>query len=318
MRNESIEGFRGLMMIWIVLFHYTTRYRQLFSVDSPFSFENGGEIGVAIFFIISGFFLSKSLLNPNRGGTLRFIVNKYWRLYPAYAISVVVIFAIINIVGLPIRQVGWSDFIVNMLFIYHPGFDYVDGAHWFIADLIKIQILLSLLFFIERKKRKTIIYVVTFVSIILLTIDRSYNNEILHKLCVFASVNSFLNIMCGIIMSMAYKKTEYCLAFFIVLFQSLSFCSPLLFILYVLIFIVLTEKNKYSDFIVKSRVFNNKLIIKIGILSFYWYLIHQNIGYVIIHTCDNYIIGLFSAVILTISTSYILKFIVDKMPKNLL
>lgn len=55
-------------MIWIILFHYTTRYGQLFSVDIPFSFDNGGEIGVAVFFIISGFFLQKSLVNIKRGG----------------------------------------------------------------------------------------------------------------------------------------------------------------------------------------------------------------------------------------------------------
>ena len=320
MRNECVEGLRGWIMIWIILFHYTTRYGQLFSVDIPFSFDNGGEIGVAVFFVISGFFLQKSLVNIKQGGksVLEFIANKYWRLYPAYAISVVIIFTIINLVGLPIREVSWKDFIVNMLFIYHPGFDYVDGAHWFIADLIKIQVFLSLLFLFGTGKRKAIIYVMTFAAMVVLAVDRNYDNEILHKLCIWASVNSFLNVMCGIIISLAsHKKDIACLAL-IILFQAFSVGSPLLFIICVLLFIALIEKKKYTDFIIKSRIFNNKIIVKIGGLSFYWYLIHQNIGYAVIGKFDNYIIGLFSAIILTILMAYILSLFVAKIPKKLI
>ncbi len=317
MRNECVEGLRGWIMIWIILFHYTARYSQLFSVNVPFSFDNGGEIGVAIFFVISGFFLRGALMNPKSGG-VKFIVNKYWRLYPAYAISVAAIFAIINLVGLPIREVGWKDFVVNMIFIYHPGFDYVDGAHWFIADLVKIQIVLSVLFLFKVERRKAIILVMTLAAMIVLAADRIYDNGILHKLCIWASVNSFLNIMCGIIISMASQKKDIALLIFIILFQALSVSSPLLFIICVLLFIALTENNKCNEFISRSRVFNNKLIVKIGGLSFYWYLTHQNIGYVILNKSDNYIAGLSSAIAITILMAYILHLIINKIPKKII
>lgn len=55
-RNLNVEFLRGILMVWIVLYHFTTRYSQLFGVKYPITFDYGGTIGVAIFFILSGYF----------------------------------------------------------------------------------------------------------------------------------------------------------------------------------------------------------------------------------------------------------------------
>lgn len=63
-RNILIDLLRIILLAWIVLFHYTVHYNKVYGVDLPFrfTFENGGTVGVAIFFIISGFFAATSLL----------------------------------------------------------------------------------------------------------------------------------------------------------------------------------------------------------------------------------------------------------------
>ena len=65
-KNYAIEGLRGILMIWIVLYHYTFVYNQLVmgkTVAFTPVFNNGGAVGVELFFVMSGFFLVEPLTN---------------------------------------------------------------------------------------------------------------------------------------------------------------------------------------------------------------------------------------------------------------
>ena len=101
MRNLSIQGLRGYLMIWIVLFHYTTRYPILYpsaNMEMPIRFENGGEVGIVIFFAMSGFFLAKGLLGLDSSNKklLEFCMHKYLRLWFPYVVSTILIFICIK------------------------------------------------------------------------------------------------------------------------------------------------------------------------------------------------------------------------------
>lgn len=98
-RNNAIEALRGLLIIWIVLYHFTVRYEDIFQVNGRdiIHFGRGGDIGVLMFFVISGFFFFKSYVCNRGKAVCQFFVNKYWRLWPAYMISVVVIFVTVKI-----------------------------------------------------------------------------------------------------------------------------------------------------------------------------------------------------------------------------
>ncbi len=39
-----LDGFRGVLCIWIVLFHFTTRYKELYGYSFGYDFGHGGGI----------------------------------------------------------------------------------------------------------------------------------------------------------------------------------------------------------------------------------------------------------------------------------
>ena len=106
MKNNRIEGLRGLLILWIVLYHYTFRYNGLFdkAIDFPLQFTNGGEVGVMMFFVISGYLAGRSVLNGE--GILNSFLKRYWRLWKPYSMAVLFITLWCTLIHFPGRQRG--------------------------------------------------------------------------------------------------------------------------------------------------------------------------------------------------------------------
>jgi peptidoglycan/LPS O-acetylase OafA/YrhL len=73
--RKDIQLLRGLAVVTVVLFH----------LQAPF-FQNGF-LGVDIFFVISGFLMAKLY---DKGTILDFYKRRLDRLYPAYALTLLV------------------------------------------------------------------------------------------------------------------------------------------------------------------------------------------------------------------------------------
>ena len=160
--NYYIDLYRFVLMAWIVLFHYTVQYNALFPDNVfcfPLTFKNGGTIGVSLFFMVSGFFMTKALLAAEHGFREygKYVVRRYLRLWIPYVFACVFIY--IWLVFLPIegRTVDFKTLLANVGCIIHPGFDRVDNAHWFLADLLVVQLLLGIVLFIKNEKYRRII-----------------------------------------------------------------------------------------------------------------------------------------------------------------
>ena len=105
-KNYSIEILRFILIFWIMLYHYTSRFPDLYnSVHYLYRFENGGSVGVFLFFLISGYFFSENFIKIESNGIksiIMFVINKYWRLFPAYISSVIIIYLFVNVIGLQV------------------------------------------------------------------------------------------------------------------------------------------------------------------------------------------------------------------------
>lgn len=85
MRLRHIDAMRGIACLLVLFIHFCEKTSLI--ENSIFSYIDPGKIGVAMFFMISGFIIPYSLGN-RRSQTISFLVSRFFRLYPVYWLSV--------------------------------------------------------------------------------------------------------------------------------------------------------------------------------------------------------------------------------------
>jgi len=129
-RLLEIDALRGIAAMLVVLFHYTTRYQQLFghSTEPLFSLP-WGHYGVNLFFMISGFVIFMTLDRTRK--PMDFVVSRFSRLYPAFWAAVVLTFVVTHGLGLPDKEVGLMVALLNLSMIHGLfGVPDVDAVYW--------------------------------------------------------------------------------------------------------------------------------------------------------------------------------------------
>mgnify|MGYP001005042840 CR=1 FL=1 len=129
-RLVEIDALRGLAALSVVLFHYTTRFGELFGTDPrpTVSFPDG-HYGVNLFFIISGFVIFMTLEKTAR--PMDFVVSRFSRLFPAYWLAIALTFAITHLLGLPGKLVDPGTALANLLMMHNLfHVPHVDGVYW--------------------------------------------------------------------------------------------------------------------------------------------------------------------------------------------
>lgn len=279
------------MMLWIVLFHFTTRYNQLYpgNIDYEIMFDNGGTVGVIMFFIISGFFFGRFFWSFESIGSFKEcsqkisknFLRRYYKLWKPYVISCIIITSFLVILPLEGRtNTSIKVTLINLLFIWHPKVAYIDSAHWFMADLIYIQFMALLMLLFKKNYRKLV-----FISYLCFLLSgyallSMQDGDIVKKLnSVFLFRNS-LAFSLGVLSNLLKEKSALFekILLIIGLLSLTMFLSTLYVIICYILFRVLTNRNSYL-----YKLMSNKVLVFMGEISFCWYLIHQNIGYSIMN-----------------------------------
>lgn len=129
-RLVEVDALRGLAALAVVLFHYTTRFTDLFpSTVQPIVAYPDGHYGVGLFFVISGFVIFMTL--DKTVFPMDFVVSRFSRLFPTYWAAIFLTFGITHWLGLPGKLVDIDSALVNMLMV-HGLFriPHVDGVYW--------------------------------------------------------------------------------------------------------------------------------------------------------------------------------------------
>lgn len=315
-RNYLIEALRGILIIWIILFHYTVRYEELFKTRWDIvHFENGGDIGVLMFFVISGYFFFRSYTSVSDFGIkpfAKFIINKYWRLWPTYIISVTITFTIVKLfsIGWGGREASLIDLIGN-IFIIHPGFKFVDGAHWFLSALIIAQCINS--FGIICRKIKDVWTDFSMILVLTTFILSQYTDiRIFDMICTHFYCKDVLMFLVGIYLWQwlnQESKKGLIMSLLLSIYFSVLY-HTLLVAIYVFLFIFLAINEEYSNRVPRFAIY-------IGEVSFCWYLIHQNIGYIIIGLFEIPYMGIACAIIVSFVLASLLYYATKKIPQKL-
>lgn len=313
-RYAELDVFRGLAIISVLLFHYTTRYDQLYGyTEMPFSFPYG-HLGVQLFFMISGFVIYMGLENIKDGSD--FIVKRISRLYPAYWASIGITFSLVAIFTLPGRQVPLYDALINlsMLQSWISGVKQVDGSYWALSRFIAFYIII---FLIHKFHLKQKIIQICIVWLLLMCISKTADNigfSISSKIkLTFLLIDGSFFIL-GIMFYMI-KKYGNKSSFYFVIFcchASIYFVNGRLLFVAALVFSFL-----FVLFSTGSLEFINIKPLKwLGGVSYSLYLVHQNIGYIVINKLKildiNFVLIIMIAMAISLSIAAMVDYYIEK------
>lgn len=149
-RLSSVDALRGIAALAVVLFHFTTRFSELFPQSEHLNWgARYGHYGVNLFFIISGFVIFMTL-DRCRNGT-DFLVSRFSRLYPAYWVSIILTFVVTNYFGLAGKVVTIWQALANLTMVHgFAGVPHVDGVYWTLEVELLFYLWMYVLFALRR------------------------------------------------------------------------------------------------------------------------------------------------------------------------
>lgn len=153
-RLAEFDGLRAVAVLAVVLYHYFQAYPQHYPYGAGLlPLARYGDLGVALFFVISGFVITLSL--SGQPGPWRFALKRLARLWPALAVCSILTFAFVHSVDSGFSrevQGGLSGFAASWTFtsqrFWHSalGFDgYVDVVYWTLAIEIRFYLLAAVI-----------------------------------------------------------------------------------------------------------------------------------------------------------------------------
>lgn len=340
MKNKSkrlieLDSLRGIACICVMLFHYTYYYDINWKhSQKPLLIFEYGRYGVELFFLISGFVIFMSLKNKS---IKDFAVLRFYRLFPAYWIAIVVIFLIGKLVTLspeiPVHgNISLLELLTNFTMIPTIfSLKYVDSSHWSLGFELLFYFHIALIFTLSKSKENLILSALllwTFVSVIWHAFVKYYFNivaamtvwwsdNILHwqyilpKLLVLPYIHLF---SMGVSFYLLYQKKNLKLSVF-----GIAFCVTADYFIWgwehsvVVIFLALLF---CTAIFFRIQLLKSRVLVYLGTISYSLYLIHQNIGFRIIQVIEklgvNSNIAILTAFLFTIVLAHPLYFFIEK------
>lgn len=315
-RDQTIDFFRGVAILLVVLFHFTARLPQ-----SALNISEGaplpvffGWVGVYFFFIISGYCIFMTLERSASVG--QFLARRFSRIYPAFVAAVLLLFVFGLVFAVPsvpeanFREVapGPGDVVLNLLFLGEIG-EWVDGAFWSIAVEIKLYVLVALMaWFIPDRGRFGRVFGGLALVMGLIWLGSTLLGEggalAPQSLLKFLTIAPYLSFFAVGILGWQYEQgragtgkllaANLALSALIVWVEAYSVdvqdgwivasASALIYLTLALLFVRFIRGGT-----IPAVPGVTWAVAQIGLLSFSWYLIHENVGLSLLATLDLYI-----------------------------
>jgi peptidoglycan/LPS O-acetylase OafA/YrhL len=140
----ALDGIRGLAILMVMLFHYSTELDRSKPWERLAGFVSGyGWSGVDLFFVLSGFLITGILLDSRGAGNYfsSFYMRRVLRIFPAYYISLGLVFFVLSGVGangarlLPSVHDRWMYlfYVQNWVGIFHYPGQVILTPYWSLA-----------------------------------------------------------------------------------------------------------------------------------------------------------------------------------------
>ena len=315
--KEHIQFLRAIAVLLVFLYHLKIPY-----------FDKG-YLGVDIFFVISGYVITKQLLTKyfsnNKINIIQFYIGRLKRLFPALIVVCFLTYCFYQFFGpsslTPTKQTIFSIFGVSNIYFLLRNKDYFDnifddplGHTWSLGleeqtYLIYPLILLAMFFFYKKKFIFHIIFILGLASLIsYYFLSKSHPNHVFYLpifrfwefafgACIYLYFKNF-----------TYKNNLIFLIAFIIIILFLMFSkveyiyNNFIIVLFTTILIIFSTSQK---------IFINKFFIYIGNTSYSIYLLHLPIIYFLdIYFYNNK--KIFLSFLLTMLLSHFLYELIEK------
>lgn len=306
-RLKILDGLRVIAIIMVMFFHYSYLYNgQFYTVSFPDkNYFKYGYLGVELFFMISGFVITLTLTKST--GLFNFLKKRWVRLFPGMLICSVLTFLIItifdsenyfpdskNIVNLFISNTFISPAVINPIFKVKTA--YIDAPYWSLWVEIQFYIIIGLIYFLNKTNfiRNFILVSVSLATLFFV----SHQFEVLPSkvnwffrvvLEIFNFSQHALWFVLGVLIFKLYYVSKNILTFLLIFVIALLQLWFLNFEYYSIFFMVICTFIFYS-FLYNQKLLGfltNSLFQKIAIASYAIYLIHQNLGLLLLSKLDG-------------------------------
>ena len=291
-RLPQLDALRGIAALWVLLFHWTVRYDEIYGHASSLPLRlPDGRHGVHLFFMISGFVI---LMTLDKVRSIKdFVFYRFARLYPTLWACAACTLLFVALLGLPGREVSFVDMVVNITMVpYQLGFQFVDQSYWSLEVELFFYALMAALFGLGQRKNLVpilVFLVLTNIAALLLPGTVVELPKLVKLYRLIFSLRYLHLFLFGIVcyeMTRGVRWWSYptlllCLA--VSLFEDeYSLTRTVLLALLGALFWAGT----------RFRVpgLQNRLLLFVGLISYPLYLLHQNIGYAVIRA--SYAAGL--------------------------
>lgn len=307
-RLSEIDGLRGIAAISVVLYHLVSTFHEEYGyMPIPFFNFRFGYYGVELFFLISGFVIYYTLTQSK--GVIDFLIKRFIRLYPTYWLCMTLTFIVV--LSYPFnnfRDSTLREFIFGLSMLQGlVKIKSVDPSFWSLQIELMFYLFMAAIFYFRGVKQ---INLIMLVWLFLIALYPLYGNSIP---MVGAIINArygslFVAGICFYKIKIEQDRTLQVMgllfASFLVSLIALKDMDQIVIattIIFVLFFLANFKLNS---------VFDSKLFLFLGKISYALYLIHQNIGFVILRILKSW--GYFHPliVIIPIAVSILLAWII--------
>lgn len=151
---DSIRGIAALAVVYVHIAEiayknkYTTNAVEYFAFKIFSEYIDLGKIAVVMFFAVSGFVIPFSLLKASKAPLRGFAISRFFRLYPAYWVSIALALAIIPLVRGDVFTL--TQIIANVTMLQQfLGQQNILGVYWTLQIEIVFYVVSAMLFYVR-------------------------------------------------------------------------------------------------------------------------------------------------------------------------
>lgn len=285
-RVVELDALRGIAALAVVAFHYTTQYGQQYGHTTKLGFGfPAGNYGVNLFFLISGFVIFMTLERTRTA--MDFVVSRFSRLYPAYWAALLVTAIFVYTLGMPVQRLPMHDVLLNLTMVQQIlGAEHLDGSYWTLQVELFFYAQMLVWFMLGMLKR------IHLIILLWLALSVGYGEVVQHHMHFSYLARELLILQhipffaLGILFYRLYTRPDENL----LNYGMMGLCLVAIGIVKLPVFIgVALACCGIFLLFVNNRLswLRGSFFLFLGSISYSLYLLHQAIGFALIHSLER-------------------------------